>query len=315
MGVQMAFENLINADHGRETKVTYYDEYILKQPLDNMGEEARKKWLDKQHRTKSVIDEIAAVGNPAYYIPKMIAVNDGDFKALEERAFGYHLTYDLYSKLSERQKFEIINSISSFLVDMNELRPVGSLQKHKIIKELKFNRLDSFVNDKISRWPFSESEKSFVSRIRDEVASFEYMTRLAWSHSDLNSGNVLYDPVKSRIAFIDFAEADYRFIYRDIFAPIQIELDLYEDVYKLYNKLHNHGLYYMPCFEDRELKNIMKYRIIVALLKRFIKAADDLRINAVSEKTKINNQNKIEYMKLQIQKMRYIESVYGKGTK
>lgn len=311
----MAFDDLVNAVHGRETKITYYEDYILKQPLNALTDEAKDAWLAKQKKTKQIIDDVVALRNPAYYVPRMLAINDEDHRVLEERALGYNLTQQLFARLSPRQKFELVNSFASFLVDMNESKPVKPLEKYKICSELKFSRLDSFVNSKIQNWPFTNNEKYNIARIRDEVAEFEYDTRKAWSHGDLNSGNILYNPDTNQLAFIDFAESGYKYIYRDVFSPVSIELDLYEDIYAFYRKLHNSALYDMPSPKDDNLKRIMKYRILVALLKRFIKASDDLRLNSGSEKAKLNNQNKVEFMKLQMQKMDYIESLYGKGTK
>ena len=51
----------------------------------------------------------------------------------------------------------------------------------------------------------------------------------------------------------------------------------------------------------------MRYRMITVLLKRFIKAGDDLRLNPQSDKTKINNVNKVKYMRELIAKMQSIE--------
>ncbi len=56
-----------NLNHGRETYAVYYgDEFVLKRPLPTFGEEVRRKWLEKQHRTKDAIDAIRAIANPVY---------------------------------------------------------------------------------------------------------------------------------------------------------------------------------------------------------------------------------------------------------
>lgn len=133
-------------NHGRETYAVYYgDDFVLKRPLPNFGEEAQEKWLAKQYKTKQIIDDIAAICNPAYYIPKMIHINNEEMQLLEERAPGQHLTRELYRSASRRQQYEIRHGIASFLVDMNESEPVGKEVKHKISSELKFSRLNKFV--------------------------------------------------------------------------------------------------------------------------------------------------------------------------
>ena len=300
------------AHHGRETYGVYYgDRFIMKRPLPNMGEEARKKWLEKQHRTYQVIQDISAVGNPVYNIPKMIFINDDECQILEERAPGYPLTADLYRSVSRRQKFEIQNAMASFLVDMNESRPVGDIVRHKISSELKFNRLDNFIENKMSQW-FTSNEVRYMARLKNAIGTFEYDTRQAWSHCDLNSGNVLYDPATSQLSFIDFAEAGYRFIYRDIVSSVGVELEIYKQLYELYVRLHNKSLYQMPSPKNEQLRDIVKYRIMVVWLKRFIKSADDLRINPANQKSVNNNLEKIAFMRAQIQNFQNLERRYAK---
>lgn len=303
-------KNLKN--HGRETYAVYYgDEFVLKRPLPTFNDAAKNEWLAKQHKTKSIIDDIRAIDNPVYNIPAMKFINDDEYQILEERAPGEPLTAELYNKLSKRQQFEIINSIANFLVDMNELRPIGDLKLHKIQYELKFSRLDKFIDTKMPIW-FTKAEVKQMSRIRDEIGTFEYETRQAWSHGDLNPGNVLYDASSSKISFIDFAEADYKYIYRDIFAPLQIELDIYKRVYETYCQLHNKNLYTMPSIKNENLREIMKYRIMVVWLRRFIKAADDLRVTPASQKSANNNMEKIFFMRRQMQNFTNLEKQFSK---
>lgn len=289
-----------NLNHGRETYAVYYgDGYVLKRPLPNMGDEAKNAWLAKQHKTQEAINLIRDVQNPTYNVPKMVFINDDEFQILEERALGFPLTRDLYRCLSRRQQYEIINSIGAFLVDMNELKPVGDTISHKIAEELKFNRLNRFIDTKMPKF-FNKNEVRQMDKIADKIGIFEYQTFPAWCHCDLNPGNVLYDPNTSKLSFIDFAEANYRFVYRDIFASLQVELDICKQVYEVYTKLHNKQTYSMPSIKNDKLREIMMYRIMVIWLKRFIKAADDLRINPKDEKSVRNNERKIAFMREQI---------------
>lgn len=303
-------DKINNLIHGRETYIADFGaDFVMKRPLPTLGEDARNEWLAKQHRTKEIIDDIYNVGNPRYNIPRMLFIKDDEYQLLEERAHGQHLTHELFSQVSRRQRYEIIDGIAAFLVDMNELKPVQDLQKHKIASELKFNRLDNFVTNKMSKW-FTSDEVKYMSKIRDQIGTFEYDTRPAWSHCDLNSGNVLYDADTNTLSFIDFAEADYRFIYRDIFAPLQIELKIFRPVYETYCKLHNSSEYTMPSIQNSNLREIMKYRIMVALLKRFIKASDDLRNNPANQKSIDNNENKVAFMREQIKHITELEQQF-----
>ncbi|MBR4859881.1 MAG: aminoglycoside phosphotransferase family protein [Alphaproteobacteria bacterium] len=303
---------LQNLIHGRETYIADFGPgFVMKRPLPTLGDAARDEWLAKQHRTKEIIDEIHAVGNPRYHVPRMSFIKDDEYQLLEERAPGEHLTADLFRSVSRRQRYEIIDGIAAFLVDMNELKPVQDIQRHKISSEFKFNRLDTFIETKMSKW-FSDDEVRFMAYIRDNIGTFEYDTRLAWSHCDLNSGNVLYDPKTSTLSFIDFAEADYKFIYRDIFAPLQIELNIFRPVYETYCRIHNDSAYQMPSIRNENLRLIMKYRVMGALIKRFIKASDDLRINPSGPKSVENNKNKVEFMRNQIAMLMDIERQFSK---
>ncbi len=294
--------------HGRETYVEDYGNFVLKRPLPTLGEEARISWLAKQHRTKDITDAIRAIGNPTYNIPQMYFVHDGDLQVLEQFAPGVPLTAEVYHALSRRQKYEIITSLASFLVDMNESRPVGEVQKYHISGEIKFSRLDSFVSNKMERW-FTKNEVQYMGAIRDAVGRFEYETCQAWSHCDLNTGNVLYDAENSKLWVIDFAEADYRFIYRDIFSPLAIELDICKRVYEMYKRLHDNSRYQMPGVKNGAVRDIMKYRVMVALLRRFIKASDDLRINPASIKSEQNNDQKVMFMREVMNRIRILESL------
>ena len=301
-----------NLNHGRETYAVYYgDKFVLKRPLPTLNTDKRTTWLAKQHQTKDKIDEIRAVGNPVYNIPEMYFINDDEYQILEERAPGEPLTAELYSTLSKPQQFKIINSIASFLVDMNELKPIGDIQKYRIANDIKFSRLDNFIEQKMDKW-FTKTEILTMAAIRDRIGAFEYETRLAWSHGDLNSGNVLYDAQTSKLSFIDFAEADYKFIYRDIFAPLQIELDIYKRVYETYCQLHDKSLYPMLGIKNESLREIMKYRIMAVWLRRFIKAADDLRITPASQKSVDNNMEKIFFMRRQMQNFVNLEKQFSK---
>lgn len=303
-------QKLNHLNHGRETYAVYYgDDFVLKRPLPTFGPDAMNTWLVKQHKTKQTIDGIRAVENPLYNIPAMRFINDEEYQILEERAPGVPLTPDVYRTLSRRQQFEIRNSLASFLADMNELHPVGEQVQHKIADELKFARLDNFIENKMSHW-FNINEVRQMARLRDKIGTFEYKTRMAWSHGDLNSGNVLYDPATSKLSFIDFAESGYKFIYRDIFSPLQIELGIYKPVYDIYCRLHNKSMFAVPSPKNEQLRQIMKYRIIVVWMKRFIKAADDLRINPQNEKGAKNNIEKVAFMRTQIQNFIDLERAF-----
>ena len=68
----------------------------------------------------------------------------------------------------------------------------------------------------------------------------------------------------------------------------------------------------MPSIKNDNLREIMKNRMIVVCLKRFIKASDDLRTNPKNEKSVNNNAAKLEFMRTQIAKIQNIEKQFSK---
>lgn len=299
----------IKEPHGRETFVAYFgDLYVMKRPLPGRDKDA---WLAKQHKTKQFIDEISAVNNPVYKIPRMVYIKDDEYQLLEERASGEPLTPALYQSLSQPQKTKIVNGMASFLVDMNELKPVREEVYHNISSELKMEKLRNIVENKMPKW-FTVEEIKYMSELTEDISGFEYVTREAWSHSDLNCGNILYDKEKSQLSFIDFAEASYNFIYRDIFSPFNVDLRICRVVYDLYTRLHDKTKYKMPGLRNPDLQRIMRYRVMTVLLKRFIKAGDDLRLNPQSEKTHQNNYEKVMFMKSMMENLQYTERQLAK---
>ena len=297
----------IKAPHGRETYIADFGEsFVMKRPLPEFTQVQKDKWLQKQHRTKKIIDDIRAVENPVYNIPRMWYIKDDEYQLLEERALGEPLTAKVYKKLTGRQRYEIVTNLAHFLVDMNELKPAQTEILHKMSDELKMQRLQKIVENKMPKW-FDAGDVKYMSDLIEDVQNFEYVTLKAWSHCDLNSGNVLYDVANSKLYFIDFAEADYNFIFRDVFSPLAVDLEICKPVYEEYFKLHNKEKYRVYGSRNPELQNIMRYRIITVLLKRFTKAGDDLRMNPQSEKTVQNNEEKIQFMNNMMVRIQSIE--------
>lgn len=306
----MSGKKILN--HGRETYAVYYgDDFVMKRPLENFSDEQKQKWLEKQHNTQEVIESIRAVKHTVYNVPKMFFINDEEYQILEERAPGIPLTKTLYRDLSKRQQYEIINGIGTFLTDMNELKPATFVAGHKITEEFDFSALQLFVETRMSKW-FKKNEILQMKKICDQISNFSYDTYLVWSHGDLNSGNVYYDVKTSTLSFIDFAEADYHFIYADIFAPLQTDLEISKRVYETYLTCHQKGLWPMYSLRNPIFQKLMKYRGEEVLLKRFLKASRDLRSNPQSEKGIKNTREKVVFMRKQLASMLTLEQKYNK---
>ena len=300
-----------NLNHGRETWAVYYGaDFVMKRPLPTFDENQKMAWLEKQHRTKDTIDALRAVNHTVYNVPEMKFINDDEYQILEERAPGEKLTRDVYFKLSTRQQHEIINSIGTFLVDMNELKPAYAEKNHKITSEFKFDSLVLFVNTRMERW-FTKNEILQMKKYCEQIDSFSYDTYKAWSHGDLNSGNVYYDYNTSKLSFIDFAEADYHMIYADIFAPLQTDLNIEKRVYEKYVEYHQPQLWRMMSIRNPKMQELMKYRAESVLMKRFLKASQDLRSNPQSDKARRNTESKIAFMREQMNAILALEQRFS----
>lgn len=294
--------------HGRETYCTYYGQYyVMKHPLAET-DAGRDRWLKKQERTKTVIDEIANIGNPAYNIPRMYHVSSQEYSVLEERALGYHLTNDLYRKLSPKQKIQIIYGIASFLVDMNELKPVNT---DIIPYEFNHERMKHILQTKLTEI-LPRTEILYLDSIYNTFQQNNFATYCVWSHGDLNTSNIIYDPETNKLSFIDFAETGYKSVYHDMFSISQIELGICKNVYEQYNKLHDKSLYKIPSPHSATVPNIIYNRILTTQLKRIIKAADDIHLNTTSDKGKNNNQEKIEFIQNIIRQIQKTSQLYKK---
>ncbi len=299
-------------NHGRETYVVYYGGgFVLKRPLPSFNDAQKDAWLEKQHKTQATIDAIRAINHTVYNIPKMEFINDEEYQILEQRAPGEKLTRDLFFKLSSRQRNEIINSLGTFLVDMNELKTPMVCLGHKITSEFKFDVLMNFVNNRMGEW-FKKNEVLQMKRFCEQLDNFSYDTYFAWSHGDLNSGNVYYDCDTSTLSFIDFAEADYHLIYADIFSPIARDLNIEKRVYEKYIEYHQASLWRMPSIRHSKMQEIMKYRAEGVLMKRFLKASQDLRKNTQTVKGQKNNIAKLAFMRDQMAGILALEQRFSK---
>ncbi len=76
--------------------------------------------------------------------------------------------------------------------------------------------------------------------------------------------------------------------------------------------MHNKSLYPIPSPKNDTLRDIMKYRIMVVFLKRFIKAADDLRITPKNEKSEKNNRDKVTFMREVMSNICNLEQQFSK---
>lgn len=291
--------------------VDYGNGFVMKRPLTAFSLDKKMKWLVKQHYTQQVIIDIKKVHRPFYNIPEMVHIKDEEFQLLEERAPGEPLTGLFFRSLSKRQQVEIRDSIVAFIMDMQSVHLVSSAEPYKIAEELKMAKLGNIVNCKMPKY-FSKDSIDYMKYLCDYINSVEYVAPKVWSHGDLSSGNVLYDADTSTLSFIDFADAKYHVVDHDIVSPLAVDLGIYNGVYSKYIKSHEKESYDLYGIKPAEVRQITKNRLFVILLKRFIKAGDDLHINSKNEAGNINNVNKVIFMNKIIENLRRYDNKYSK---
>lgn len=291
--------------------VDYGDGFVMKRPLPVFSLDKKSEWLVKQHYTQQIIIDIKKVHNLSYNIPEMVHIKDEEFQLLEERAPGKPLTGLFYRSLSKRQQVEVRNSIVSFIMDMQSVNPILPAKPYKIAEELKMEKLGNIIRYKMPKY-FSKYNIDYIKYLYDYMNSVEYVAPKVWSHGDLSSGNVLYDDDTSTLSFIDFADAKYHIVDHDIVSPLAVDLGIYGGVYSTYVKLHDKKSYDLYGIKPADMRQITKNRLFVILLKRFIKAGDDLHINSTNEAGKLNNANKVAFMNKIIENLRRYDNKYSK---
>ena len=96
------------------------------------------------------------------------------------------------------------------------------------------------------------------------------------------------------------------------FHHYKIELGICKPVYQRYYQLHDKQKYSMPSPTNEMVRHIMRHRIMFVFLRRFIKAADDLRPNTQTAKGRLNNANKVAFMREQLAAIKKLEKQFSK---
>lgn len=309
--IDNAMSSTFSAKGHESFVVDYGDGFVMKRPLPVFSSSKKSEWLVKQHFTQEVISDIKNVHNVAYNVPEMVHIKDDEFQLLEERAPGKPLTGAFYRSLSKRQQIEIKNSIVSFIMDMQSVNPVLPAKPYNIAEELKITKLGNIIEYKMPKY-FSQESTGYMDNLCNYMSSVTYVAPKVWSHGDLSSGNVLYDAQTSTLSFIDFADAKYHIVDHDIISPLTFDLGIYGGVYSTYVKLHDKKSYDLYGIKSADMRQITKNRLFVILLKRFIKAGDDLHLNAQSDSGEENNAKKVIFMKKIIESLQKYDKKFSK---
>jgi len=299
----------VNILHGKESVVEICGDRVFKSPKEEMSVHKKEVWLSKQYVAKDSLEEIKAKSEThgLYGVPVVLNIDDADCRVTEEFVLGVPLSSEVFACLPKNKQMSVIEGIARFLVDMNELKPINGEDGHRIAEEIKLEELASFIDNKMGCF-FDSKSVTYMGGLLKRIQDINtYDSQQVWSHNDLNLNNVLYDTATSKLSFVDFAEVKYNFVYHDIFSPLEMDLKIFEPVYKSYiNFRHTKGRG-LHALDSRQIMIIMIYRKMIILLKRFMHEAKELRLSPCSEHGVQNTLCKVENMKRLITEMRLCE--------
>ncbi|MBD5388905.1 aminoglycoside phosphotransferase family protein [bacterium] len=166
------------------------------------------RWWANQERAHDISDQVRAIGNPAYDVPKTFVAHG---KVREEFAPGTVLR-EIDPAIMEQHRPELIRAVGNLINDMSEMHPTqlrnpdshlfpmwgnGSVDVSRHLTK----KLDGVVSD---------------ADIQTIVAAHAFLDNLpeaqemVFSHNDLHPGNIIMDPETGRVSIIDFELAGYR---------------------------------------------------------------------------------------------------------
>jgi len=221
-------------ESGHETRVTFYGDYVVKEPIATQPKEM-VRWLGKQQVAAKASEALNKIKNPAYNVPKVLEIDVDKFKVIEAIALGKTLQKISISKLGEPQKLKIIKSIAEMCNDMNQEKHIEyEITSYKLDEVYYTITFDSIIENSK---PFI-SDKAFYNAIAANeylLQSPNYKTALAYGNPDLNPGNILFDKDSETVSFIDFAESAHSDVHLTLFSPMVYILecqDIIESIYK-----------------------------------------------------------------------------------
>jgi len=196
------------------------DNFIIKAPVyhDRFGE-----WFKKQVDAKNIIDKLHKIKSPHYNIPHISLIKYRgklDYVMRESRIHGEHLTPEFIETLSAEDTEAISHGLAHFCNDMNQLYPVKWEKDWDTASELMRERFDRIV--KLLSKHFPEKDLDIILDARNFIKSpdgADAQQCYVFSHTDFNSGNLLYNRDTKTLSIIDFAESKYENI-NDMFEKI-----------------------------------------------------------------------------------------------
>lgn len=200
---------------------------------DSTMRDSPEKWAKSIIYARQISDEIRAIDNPAYDVPKTFISNG---KVREQAAQGVMMRELRYETLCEHWD-KILPSMAHFINDMSELRPVRSRRiSEKTTRDICIRDskdLVKMLTKKVSDILPPENIKMIVNAyaLMDNLPENQEMV---FAHNDLHQGNIMVDPVTGRLSIIDFELAGYQSKFAIMYAKKTTAVpELWEYINKL----------------------------------------------------------------------------------
>ncbi len=158
-------------------------------------------WLADMGRAKSISDQVRALNNPAYNVPRTY-ISHG--KVYEEIAPGTKMR-DLPKSYTQQNSDWQMPSMAHFINDMSELRPVFYIGQNDRVGNMNLYDVNCFLSQ--TGGMLASQDQDLIRSIFMYLCALPENSQMVVSHNDLHGGNIVVDALNRRLSFIDFEMA------------------------------------------------------------------------------------------------------------
>ncbi len=165
-------------------------------------------WEEGLWSGKRISDQIRALRNPAYDVPRTYISPSG--RVYENFVAGMKI-YELPDNYIEKNKDWIVPAVANFINDMARLSPpIFSHHPADYIPELHIANAEYVARHMDAYSPYiSKQDAEFITNVYKYLCASPSVKDRVFIHRDLHDGNVIIDTKRKRVAFIDFEYTDY----------------------------------------------------------------------------------------------------------
>ncbi len=156
---------------------------------------------------KAISDEIRAVNNPAYNVPRTFISHN---QVRDQWVPGMELSDLGGSDYVRKNRDKLIAAFGNFINDMSELRPARFVEKTHQLPGMWFRDADNLAKilHKVDGI-ISPADQETILNTYKYIYNLPEHHQLLFAHRDFNPGNVFIDPDKNIVSFIDFELAGF----------------------------------------------------------------------------------------------------------